>query len=299
MLDGYGGYQQLLNKLHFDNAPFEEALKARGFYIADSSISNYSATGNSMSSLLNMDHVGKSKIEDYHELLNENTFTRFLKQHGYSIRNFSFFKMDGQYPLQEMEYFPLGTKLITRHTLLGRLERDLGHHLFSKGRSTSRESGEKAGHAVDRDAITMSQLLKATKRKSTEGPRFVYSHFIMPHPPYLYAPDGTKPPVGSSDRDKYIGYVQYSNKKILDAIDSVLKNEVRPPVIILMSDHGYRNDNNPVLTADRFLNLQSIYLPRQQPNPYYKGVSNVNSLRLFLNHTFRQKLPLLLDSTVF
>ncbi len=121
----------------------------------------------------------------------------------------------------------------------------------------------------------------------------------MPHPPYLFDKNGNRADLTSTKEAQYIDYLEYTNERMLFAIDKILAASATPPAILLMSDHGYRDDDNPNLTSDRFLTHNSIYLPEKNYSKYYKGISNVNMFRIFLNEQFNQQLPLLADSTVF
>jgi len=67
VVDGYGGRRQLLQNFNLDNAAFEDLLRQKGFYVVDSSISNYSATNRSMSSLLNMKYLADAASDDFHQ----------------------------------------------------------------------------------------------------------------------------------------------------------------------------------------------------------------------------------------
>ncbi|MFN2438162.1 MAG: sulfatase-like hydrolase/transferase, partial [Chitinophagaceae bacterium] len=300
--DGYGGRKQLIEKFNFNNNAFEDSLRNRGFYIVDSSISNYSATNTSMSSLLNMRYLGSPSV-DVHQEFNKNSFSEYLKSIGYEVKNYSFFKIAGQYPPQEINYFPVGKKLITKHTFLKRLRNDIGHNFLLSNKSGNVFNRFKNKQLVfpnttlGRDYLTMQQLISETKSKNTT-PRFVYCHFLMPHPPYLFDKTGNIVNTNATKEAQYISYLEYTNKRILYAIDQIFAGSASLPVIFLISDHGYRDDDEK-LSSDRFLNFKSIYLPDKNYNKYYKGISNVNMFRIFLNNQFQQQLPLLADSVVF
>src|SRR5436190_3317835 len=66
--DGYAGRKEMEQVLHFDNSLFENQLRQRGFFIADSSISNYNYTPFSMASMFNMNYLvgleGRNKSAD-------------------------------------------------------------------------------------------------------------------------------------------------------------------------------------------------------------------------------------------
>jgi endonuclease IV len=60
-----------------------------------------------------------------------------------------------------------------------------------------------------RDSITMSNLVAELNRQAHK-PKFVYTHFIMPHAPYIYNELGKINATTLSDEEKYIAYLKYT-----------------------------------------------------------------------------------------
>lgn len=301
--DGYGGKRQLTNRFNFDNSPFEHVLAKKGFKIIDSSISNYSATNKSIASLFNMNYICNVDKEDYHSYTNTNTLVNFLKEQEYEIKNLSFFKVANQSPYVSIEYFPTGISLITNHTLLGRLNRDVRHNLATtlginaeKKRILETVQKEKK-YLLERDDKVMKGLIDAALQKSGK-PRFIYAHFTMPHGPFLFDSKGKPLNTEGPEEQNYIEYLQYTNSKLSHAIESILRFNPSA-VVLLLSDHGYRKDSQLPLSSDRFINLNAVYFPGQNYQSFYKGMSNVNYFRIVLNTLFKQQIPLTKDSTVY
>jgi hypothetical protein len=300
--DGYAGKEQLEKYFHFDNRAFEDSLQALGFYVVDSSFSNYSSTSQSMTSLLNM-HYNVIEGEDAHVQINQNNTTAFFEKMGYQVHNNSIFKLAEQFPKRPIGYFKTGIGLIRYHTFFAHLEAVI-HNSLSNWQVESER--QKMQNAIDerthkesiRDSLTLQELLDGVSPKRS-SPKFVYSHFMMPHPPYLFSEDGQQPDTSASPEKQYISYLQYTNKQLLKAAKRILQYSTEPPVIILLSDHGFRNDDLPHPTPFRFSNLVAVYLPNKQRKLFYKGLSNVNIFRVLLNHQFEQNLPFLKDSTCY
>ena len=151
----------------------------------------------------------------------------------------------------------------------------------------------------------MDSLLKKTAAVAHPKPRFIFSQLILPHHPYYYDSLGNRrtnldqsPDVEQEKRD-YVSYLVYTNKRLLSLVDSIRQNSVRPPVIMLMSDHGYRRFSHKKYEDYQFMTLNSILLPDKNYSGFYDGMSNVNQLRVLLNTQFGQRLPMLKDSTIF
>jgi len=299
--DGYGGLRQL-KQFSFDNSEFENYLKSRGFFITDSSISNYAATIFSMASMFNMDYLPKMNTQG-HEIINETLFFKYLASSGYEIKNHSIFKIWDQYPYVDIRHFPTGTGLITNHTFLSRLRRDLrasvATSLNIKPELERVKNLKKKELSVEltRDSLIMDGLLKEVMNK-TGKPKFVYAHFNMPHYPYLFDKNGERLNDTLSKQQQYIEYLQYANKKISFAIEQI-QTTSQNAIIMFMSDHGHRNDDEKPLNPSRFLNINAVYFPDREHEGFYKGISNVNQLRILLNKKFEQDLELLKDSAVY
>jgi hypothetical protein len=310
--DEYAGRTALQEVFGFDNSPFEDSLRRRGFYVVDSSRSNYNYTVASMASLFQMDYLpglkDKGKEEIYRvskALINKNRFIDTLRGKGYTIRNFSVFDFAGQPPFEE-PYFPQKIKLITDNTFWGRVKNDIGYHaaLTFKVRSELDKVKASLRHDLEAEDRKMAAVLKETAVLHRTS-RFFYTHLMMPHDPYLADAAGNlmrldvllNPNQPRDEKKLYLGYLQYANKKLLSFIGRLQKVSVRPTVILLMSDHGFRRAESPQVY--HFSNFNAVYFPDGDYNLLYTGFSNVNQLRLLLQKQFNCNLPLLKDSSIY
>jgi hypothetical protein len=310
--DGYAGNSEMLEVLQFNNTDFLNGLRARGFHVVDNTKSNYNYSAASMASLYSMNYLpnlqGKPDAEIFKissDLLKKNYFADFLKNRGYEIKNFSIFDF-AELPPFEDGFYARGTELITDHTLFARLNRDIGFHtaftlkINSELKRLEKLLREEAG----RDDRKIDSVITAIARKSNK-PRFFYTHLLMPHGPYYYDSKGRF--IGLEfhidqrkhleEKKNYLEYVQYCNRKLLSFIDRICKASARPPIVLLMSDHGLRHHTVP--EPYHFSNINAVLFPDREYKGFYKGMSNVNQLRVLLNQRFRQKLPLLKDSSIF
>ena len=308
--DEYAGHQQLQDIFHFDNSPFENALRARGFYVVPDSKSNYNSTPHSLGSMLSMDYLAgvESKgdlkgLNLAYEKINENPLADFLRSFHYEIKNYSVFKFAGQRPLVNSMFGVIGRDLIRSQTFLGRVDRDIRFNLITRWKFRSEMK------KFTRDEISYSETsIQKTKEEAaskSNDPRFIYMHVMMPHYPYFFDKNG-QPNAPETlleeykfDREKYTSYLQYCNGRFLELVDYILSHSQQPPVIIFMGDHGFRHFHQPVDQKYYFMNLNSIYLPNHDHSKFYDGMTNVNQFRVILNSAFGQKLPLLKDSTCF
>lgn len=312
LADGYPGNRQLKELMEFDNSAFEQQLRSRGFHVTDDAKSNYNSTAYSVSSTLSMQYlqgIGNRKsnlagINLAYERLNENPLFSFLTSRNYEIENLSVFHVADQPPITERGFLVTGTNLITSHTFLSRLDRDIRFNLVSKYKIKS-EMKRVTGQIHDANNRVTEKMMELAKDTTRRRPRFIYAHLTMPHYPYYFDRNGKPYPVemlteeNKYRRKEFTEYLQWCNKQYLRIVDHILANSKTPPIILLMGDHGFRHFKEPVDTSYHFMVLNSAYFPNKNYGSFYPGMSNVNQFRILLNTQFGQKLPLLRDSTSF
>jgi hypothetical protein len=308
--DGYAGSNELKGAFGFDNSNFESELRARGFYVVNQPRSNYNFTPFSIASMLQMDYLhniegrnqSRSDMNLCFDLINKNPVWNFFLKHGYTIRNNSIFHVNDMRTKAPQNLILMGTKLITSQTLFSRVDRDIRFNLVTKLGINSeikrityyqQKSNEKIINSLERFAQT-----------SSGKPQLVYTHLLMPHYPYYFNSADSPMPLdflfnegNYFNQSAYIEYLKYSNQKFLELIDAILENASEPPVIIFMSDHGFREFRGDFNPAYNFMNFNSILLPDRNYKGFYEGMSNVNQFRTILNSQFGQQLPMLKDST--
>ena len=133
------------------------------------------------------------------------------------------------------------------------------------------------------------------------GPKFVFIHMVIPHPPFVFAPDGspTDPSLfmdanGIYSQDNYYkGYrnqVAYIDTQMEKAVTALLADSATPPIIIIQGDHA------PWLQtgSDQFKILNAYYLPGYN-NLLYPTISPVNTFRLIFGTYLGADYPLLED----
>ena len=69
------------------------------------------------------------------------------------------------------------------------------------------------------------------------GPKFVFAHFLVPHPPFIFAPDGEFA-WAEVKAEGYVSNVKFIDSQIVPVVAEIIKKSRLPPVIIMMGDHG-------------------------------------------------------------
>jgi hypothetical protein len=248
-------------------------------------------------------NTSKKDMSVCNNTIKNNATMQFLTRQGYRFYNHSIFDFDRQPAVTKPTFLPRKTILITSQTLLSRLHRDLWFHLVTGLDLKFAKQGVIYRDLNNNDKIY--ELTLETARQSSNTPKFVYAHFMMPHYPYYFDRDGNPTPEIKltegyrTNKAAYIDYLRYSNKKLLSLIDEIRSTAKKPPVIILMGDHGFREFDEKVDEKYYFMNLNAVLLPDGDYSKFYEGMSNVNQFRVILNSQFQQQLPLLKDSTSY
>ena len=316
VLDGYGRQDVLQQIYGYDNTGFLQELEGRGFYVANASHSNYVQTPFSVVSLLNFDYVQAWRPQsNYARYLNlpiqANRVYNLLDEIGYTTISFetgptytqiesSDVYLSDFLPFNKFETFLLMDSPIEPLSSAYDLEIAI----------PSYETHRK------RTLYTFDELKEIPA--SIPGPRIVYAHILLPHPPFAFDGYGNsvdpQRPYTLQDGDEFEGsleeyregyqeQVMFANNRIMDTVDAILANSKTPPIIILMSDHGpgsmFRWDiNSPGCLWERTSNLYAVLLPgHQNDGMMYSSMTPVNSFRVIFNTYFGTELPLLEDRT--
>jgi hypothetical protein len=305
--DEYAGNKELKDIFHFDDSLFLNQLKERSFHIIPNSSSNYHFTPYSVASILNMDYLdaqgmGKQPLTHSYETIRNNKLLQLLHYNHYKFYNYSVFDFKGQPSFTRETFLPVKTRLITGQTFLSRIEKEMRFLLVTKFKSKKQIKENAFYNRTNNEKLF--RLTVQTAEEKTKQPKFVLTHLMMPHYPYYYDKNGNEFSFESlaegnqNSQQHYIEYLQYSNKKLLELVDHILKNSSMPPVIILMGDHGFRHFNAPVDPKYYFCNLVTVHLPGGNYSAFTDSLTNVNLLRTVLNTSFGQHLPYLKDTAI-
>jgi len=311
ILDGYGRADVLKNIYNVDNSDFLNGLRKRGFFIADSSHSNYCATVQSLTSTLNLDyvhHLGKFNPNAFDRtpmarMLADNRVFRVLKELDYKMVAFA----SGHTPTQLENadyYFSPGLTLSEFQNIL--LNFTPVPFLFQSGKNQFDLHRDRIGYIFD----------KLGELDNIESPKIVFAHFISPHPPFVFDKDGNKTqrqwPFSFADGDHYTiqggttaeyiegyrGQLFYISQKVLETVDKIIEKSEVPPVIIMQGDHGpgsglYWEDATRTDMYERFSIFNAYYLPGADSDIISDTITPINSFRVVLNQYFGTSLEML------
>jgi hypothetical protein len=152
-----------------------------------------------------------------------------------------------------------------------------------------------------------------------QGDYFVFVHLIIPHPPFVFGPNGEPVQYGYEfsyrDGNAYDGsleeYIQgyrdqvvYANRLLTSMIDELLSNSEVAPIIILQGDHGPRSHMvwarpHESDLRETFGILYACYFPEGRTSGLYPSVTPANSFRILFNTFFGTSFGLLPDVSYF
>jgi len=313
ILDRYASETTLRDAYGFENGEFVQFLEQKGFYVAGESCANYFCTQHSLASSLNMDYlddlaaiVGEesSDFGPIYHMMEDYRVWHCLSTVGYKFIHFGSWwepTRENRYADLNVNYrgnLPEFSMLLLRTTALDPIGTTL--ELWGEPRRTHWE----------RVRYKFEELAEIP---AMEGPKFVFAHFLVPHPPYVFAADGTLAEPASLDetsdkgyRDSYIEQLVATNEMLMHLIDALLIGSKIPPIIILQADEGplpqagdwnvWRwDDASDSDLQEKVRILNAYYLPDTDQSVLYPSISPVNSFRMVFNLYFGADLDLLAD----
>ncbi len=314
----YPSEKSLKNNFRFDNSAFSDYLASHGFYIAHDSNSNYMITSLSLASSLNMNYIdqlirlpGKDTTDKriLYDLIQYNGVVSYLKNKGYRYihigSNWSGIiedaRADLSYRFEKSACIAEFYEAFRATTLLGPLDT-----LFRIQHDTQSRENHR---------LLITQQVKYLKEFSrVKGPKFVFAHLFLSHPPFVFNPDGSiiteEAEKSRTLRENNINKILYANSQYTDIINTILRHSSTDPIIIIQSDEGpyfkrlwKEHFYFPMQTAEsgelqqKSMILNAYHVPDTIQTELYPTISPVNTFRVIFSSLFDEKFPLLPDKT--
>ena len=326
VFDSYPGTAFLKDYMQFDNSPFNDTLKNRGFRVLADPKSNYYWSALSISSNLNFEYLESIKnfqrvsakvYSDAALTVQYSLVPKIFKHYNYKLYNLSVFDIDNTPPLHEEDFLSLSEReVLLYNTLSERMRRDLlwnlmvGKHAlpFIQRMEKRRQDNFAWGQTEKRDFnnIVIDSLMKIPWQQTT-SPKFVYAHVYLPHPPFFYDENGSANELTTIFDEKsqeskplFVSYLKYTNQVAIKIIDQIMQASGGNALIIFQSDHGFRDFRERRLHPRLFFkNYSAFYFPDKNYSSLYDTMSNINTFPVIFNKYFGTNIPLQQDSTVF
>jgi Sulfatase len=281
LLDGYARHDILGARFGLDDSPFLDGLRTRGFQVASENHSNYIATIPSLSSFLN-----------FRQIADITTLRPLIENPGMEVGP-SIYRATSQAAIldrfRERGYETIAVasgfeqsavRGVDRFIDIGQLN-DFEMHLlrpsliatFLKAVAPDTFSGSQR----DRIESAMS-VVEQLASEDSPRPRFIFAHVPSPHRPWVSNADGsprvatdletwyfdTPQSTGMSRQmiiTGFVGQTTYIGQRALQSVDTILVNSSRPPIILILSDHGPSLDVDASNIETRLRNLFAAYTP--------------------------------------
>jgi hypothetical protein len=311
VFDRYGSRTSLERLYGWDDGPFLDTLRARGFVVAPDSHANYLKTTLSLAGTLNLDYLDDLveaegiDSDDYgpvFERLSDHAVGRFLRERGY------------EYVHVGSWYSPTRTSEIADVNLLDDGPSDFVAALEAGSAlpALRRRLGlsRSVPHRERQYDTNRAQLDVLDDLADEPGTRFVFAHILLPHPPHVFAADGSFVPddEGRSRPQQHNEQMAYLHTRMDALLDRLLAlPEDEQPIIILQGDEGPfpvpygRNtatyDWSTASEEDleiKFGILNAWYVPGA-PIALPPAVSSVNTFRILFDSMFGSSLGMLPD----
>jgi len=323
ILDRYASAWTLEHVYGMDNAPFLADLRERGFHVADDAWANYFKTAFSITSSLDMAPLDgpalKAGAVEGQEFGPINARLR-----GHLAGPLTFKSLGYEYVHIASFWEPSTTNVDASVTFT---YADGLEFSTALGETTALSLLEPAQPAATVRTIYTADLVRRfhaygfqhlEESATRQGPTFAFAHILLPHPPYVYLPDGRSPGRGDGTHGRtverqYADQVRYTNARVLEAIDKLIAAPGGDEaVIIIQADEGpfpeaFNADQRTFEwlgasneeVVQKFGILNALRMPGIDPEAagLTPRSSPVNNLRLVFNAYFDAGLELWPDDT--
>ena len=285
ILDEYTDNEILIKKFNYDNEKFLEFLNKNGFYMPDKSFSTFSSTPHELNSILNMDYpMKKGWVSDSYQALKNNKVMSVFSDQDYSI-------IETNSMMRWKNFSDVDTKLCYDTNFINSefLDQVLG-------KSIIRYFLEQHHNDTRRDTIrcTFNELSELSSQSS--GPKYVFSHLYVPHPPFLFGPNGEniipdhREISGLQSWENPQGYINqliYATNQVSIVVKNIVENDPTA-VIILQGDTGTLTGTDTFLTTmkDVYQAHSILYAVRIPDVNNLESVMPVNTYRIIFNNYF-------------
>ena len=229
VFDRYGDRATIRDTYGYDNEALYRYLTGEGFFIAEASRSNYLKTALSLASSLNLTHLEDGALNvprdsaewaPIYDMLADHRLGRFLKAQGYSYVHAGSWwwpTRKNSNATQSINSYPF-----TPRPLMVLLDSGLVAPVFRKTASPWLDDRRQQWSRVNHDLAALERIADQS------GPKFVFAHVLVPHPPYVFNRDGSfltaEAAARAEERESYVNQLVATNRKIMALIDRILAN---------------------------------------------------------------------------
>ncbi len=293
VLDEFVAPEAALRLFAHDNRRFVADLRSLGFFVAEGSESRFARSEPALADLLNFGEYDAN--DDPYAQVRRNRVVSSLRGRGYRIIEFAGVNWLFLEAADQRFYYDLSHASLFFDDYYRTLaERTLLRFLVDSWRHRKTDLGRYYRQRI------LSVFADLPAAAAQAGPKFVYVHLLSPHEPFVFRADGgSVAPEHIWDHSVpryYLEQYSYISDRIVKLVSSLLRESSRPPVILLLSDHGYRGSRRPdsiVPREEMRRVLNALYLPGGAGEPLPADLPPRNNFRLVFNLYFGGEFKLL------
>jgi hypothetical protein len=293
ILDAHGRSDLIKSRFDYDNSGFIRQLNEMGFYVPSCSQSNYASTKLSLTSATYADYI-QDFVRQGEVLppMKDSALNATLKSLGYKTVAFEN-RAHGQFDLKE------DIHLSRNQRSFGSIDLSGGINEFEKMMIDTTF----LRFVVDTELIpgfdepfleewdlwehyyqTQYILSELEKLPDMPGPKFVFAHIMVPHTPFIFAPDGSFQ-INNSPITGYRSNVEFIDNRLPSVLQSVIGKSKIPPIIIVMGDHG-PSTRKTITHQMRMENLAAYLVNDAARAELYPTITPINAIRVILNNQY-------------
>ncbi len=286
ILDEYTDNEILTKKFGHDNTEFLNFLKTNKFYVPEKIFSMSSSTPHELNSILNMEYPESyGWVSDNYQKMNDNKVMQIFSENDYRIietnsmmryKNFSYVD----------ENLCYDKNFINSEFLDQLLNKSIIRYFMEKHQENTRRDTVRCSF----DALNQIPI-------HSEKPTYVFAHLYVPHPPFLFGPNGESitPDHGEisglqswENPEGYTNQLIFATTEIKKIVENIILND-SSAIIIIQGDTGTLTgtDQESQKTFDDVYQSHSIlYAIRISDDINPEEINSVNTYRIIFNHIF-------------
>jgi len=310
VFDEFASIPTMEDQWDYDHTYFMNRLQDMGFFFAKDSKTRYTNTLRSLPSLMNLTYMDPDlSAAELYSRYDNNFLMNFLDRAGYEIHFIDGWgSFEYSFGITDINFYCMYNTDPEDEVIMDAFLYLLLHRsLLSPLSSFFRDDTSNLYYRVNNYFLNLIEDFPETTRQN-EHPTFLYAHLMTPHLPFVFDRHGDfmENPTNhweyesidnETKKELYLEQYLYISDRILDITYNILNSSDDPPVIVLLSDHGVREQSSGATGAEHSHRvLNAIYFPDGDHSKLYDSIAPVNTMRVMMNQFFDQDYSMLDDT---
>jgi hypothetical protein len=311
ILDEFSGFQAMRDYWNYDEVDdFADFLKNRGFFVAEASHGSGKDTLRELATRLNYrEYPFETSKTTYFNEIADNQAIRYLNSLGYTTVVFD--ERNMAYPSSKSIHadyvYEYGSPIIPQNEVVayGFYLDEFGELVFRNTMFYAFERQfKKNSPQADHHSNMIYFTVENIDNEQVPSPKFVLVHLLLPHLPFMFDRNGAiLDSAHFTNWNYYLETYIFTIRITEKIVDNILRNAdpANPPVIILQSDHGVRNESSyteGVIFLSNYpeeyktLILNAMYIPGYDYSDLSQDIDPINTFPVVFNYLFDANITL-------